>query len=68
LPYEQYVGMMANISRARQQLAWAVAQGVAMANSDKPLDQSIFDAITESEVEAGELEFRTNAARAKPRR
>ncbi len=63
LPYEVFVGLYLNIKRARNQQAYIIALGDSLARSADPISDDIFDAMEETEEEAAELRFGTNAAR-----
>jgi len=47
----------------RVRRAWSVADGTAITKSDADLDSPWFDAIADTDEEAREREFITNAAR-----
>lgn len=63
LNYEVFVGLFLNVKRNLNRLAYTYALGASIATSDDVIDAGFFDAVCETEEEAADLRFETNAAR-----
>lgn len=61
--YDLHLGICLNRKRLNKLKVYLIAAGASIANSNEDLESDIFDAIEDTEQEAIELEFRTNADR-----
>lgn len=63
LNYEVFVGLFLNVKRSINKWAYTQALGASIAASDDVVAHDFFDAVAETEEEAADLRFETNAAR-----